>query len=965
MADHVSHKHQYKHTLHLPHTDFPIRAHSRERDPQMIQRWHDEDLFTRVQSCNAGNVPFIIHDGPPYANGHIHLGHAYNKILKDILAKARRMMGYHVHVVPGWDCHGLPIEQKVASQQPELSGSALKRACRDYALRWIQVQKEEFQRLGVFMDWEHPYVTMSYSYQSSVVRVLATLYRDGFMTRKNKTVSWCPTCQTVLAAAEIEYQEVTDPSVYVAFPLSGDVLSDKLPQGETASVVIWTTTPWTLPLNRAVALRPDTAYALVEYHQKHFIVAQELVSEVFGSEAQQVATINSNHLRHAVLTNPITQQTTPVILDPIADTSEGAGAVHIAPGCGPVDYEIGVKYGLEIYSPIYPDGSYTEDITPADLAGMSIQNGGTWILQKLSQQSYLVQKRSYQHSYPHCWRCHNPLIFRATPQWFIDLETNNVKQRALDAVADIQFAPPQGKNFLYATVQHRWEWCISRQRSWGVPIPALISRHGDPAYTSEVFMQQVAEKIAQHGIEYWDQATPEKLRQEGILPSDFPVQDYVCETDILDVWFDAGVSHYAVLKQRPELSVPADLYLEGVDQHRGWFQSSLFTGMALYNQAPMRGIMTHGFTVDAEGHKMSKSRGNVVSPQDMMKRVGTDGLRLWVASIGNEGDAVVSDEVLTNVTQVYRKVRNTCRFLLQNVYDYDHTRDGLPLARLLPVDRYALEVLYDMNQKIISDYQAGDVSAIFHRLADYVASDLSSFYMDIVKDRLYCEAAEGPRRRSVQTVFWYILDTLTRLLAPICSFTAEQLADHYQSSQAASIHMQHFNVLSEIPEAYAHEGIKRSGSAYDPFTYDLLVQQAEPQFPDLEIWSHVLSLREVVLKAIEQKRRSGVIHHSLEARVILYVDDSSQLYHALHQLYALSHQHADLHGDDVIREAFVVSQIVWQDTPDELNETELSGVYADVVHAHGDKCPRCWHWDSSVRDEGICRRCAQVLDQQD
>jgi len=965
MAEHNSHKHQYKHTLHLPRTDFPIRAHSQDNDPKMVARWTREDLFSRTMQCNEGNQQFILHDGPPYANGHIHLGHAYNKILKDILAKARRMMGFHVPVVPGWDCHGLPIEQKVASEQPHLSRTQLQRACRDYALTWIDTQRDEFKRLGVLMDWQRPYVTMSYTYEASILESLAHLYEDGSVTRKNKTITWCPTCQTVLAAAEIEYEERKDPSIYVLFPVKGDALSAYAPEDKPLSVVIWTTTPWTIPLNRAVTLRPNTEYAIVDTGDHYVIVARALVDDVCDDDAEIRATFDSHELDGAILGHPLTGRDTPIILDSIADIHEGTGAVHTAPGCGPVDYELGVKHGLDIYSPIAPDGSYTDDIRPQELSGMSVSDGTSWVLRRLNEQSHLFRTTSLRHNYPHCWRCHNPLIFRATPQWFVDLETNNVKQRALDAISGIQFYPKQGNNFLYATVENRWEWCISRQRVWGVPIPALISKHGDPAYTGPQFIRDIAAKVEQHGIEYWDSITPEQLVQEGILPHDFPVHDYTCETDILDVWFDAGVSHYAVLSQWPQLAVPADLYLEGVDQHRGWFQSSLFTGIALHNQPPMRGIMTHGFTVDAQGHKMSKSRGNVVSPHDMMNRVGTDGLRLWVASIGNEGDAVVSDDVLTNVSQVYRKIRNTCRFLLQNLYDYDHARDAVAYDAMLPVDQYALQRLYAINGTIIEHYIAGDVSAVFHELADYVSSELSAFYMDVVKDRLYCEASNSHTRRSAQTAFWVILDTLTRLTAPILSFMSEQVSDHYQDAQADSIHLQRFVTLSSVWNTFADVGdySAESSSVYEaPMVRSQhAIQSRVAQLTQLQWWSHIMSLRDVVLKAIEEQRQQGVVRHSLEARVSLYVDETFDGYDAVMKFMQMCDDIPHTDVQNVFQEVFVVSQVAWHNAADQLYGTECPGVYVRVEHAHGDKCPRCWRWSAAVAETGVCQRCRDVL----
>jgi len=929
---------QFKDTLNLPTTDFPIRPNAAEEDPRMIQRWEREQVASSYNSTNQGKSTFILHDGPPYANGHIHIGHAYNKILKDMLTKAERMNGKHVPaVIPGWDCHGLPIELKVSSENPGISPIELKKKCREYAQGWIETQKEEFKRLGVIMDWNHPYITMSPDYEASIVRAFGDFVAQGYIERKNKTVPWCASCKTVLATAEIEYAERKDPSLYVLFRLEQsvvDALSSDL-AGTPVDLVIWTTTPWTLPLNRAVMIRPGAEYVVIEHAGKHLMVGKSLadsLAKALGIEKKVIATIQASQLLHlgARAHHPFVDIVVPLIGSESVTLEDGTAFVHCAPGCGPEDYEVGVKHGLEIFSPVSVDGKYTVGINPAELVGMSVEDGQIWVIKTLAARGALLHKSSIKHSYPHCWRCHKGLIFRATKQWFCDLSKHQLKARVLKTIDGITTYPEKSKNRLEATVDGRLEWCLSRQRIWGVPIPALLCINGDYTYTHQEFISMVADKIAQEGIEYWDRVTVQELMPQGLSCPECSSTTFIKEEDILDVWFDSGVSHYAVLKKQSPSAFPASLYLEGKDQHRGWFQSSLLTAQVIEDAAPMKSILTHGFTVDQQGRKMSKSLGNVVSPEQMIKEMGTDGLRLWVSSIDYADDAVVSPVLIANVKEVFRKIRNTCRFLLSNLYDYDHEQHAVAPEKLMVIDAYALEMAARVNERIQRAYASYNFTGVYHELADYCSSELSAFYLDIIKDRLYVEQADGYRRRSAQTVCWIILDMITRAMAPILSFTAEQISDLYQRNKQQSIHLQSF---ASFEYRIGNESFDRR-------------------------WKLLKQARSAILKAIEQLRAQGIIKHSLEASVTIAAVDGSDIAQILNEVRQELPAGQDL--NEFLKEFIIVSQVSEQSEA-RLVDSELNGLMVHVDQALGIKCPRCWHWDETTNQHGLCRRCATLL----
>ena len=957
----------FKTTLNLPRTEFPIRTNPKVDDVEMLERWKKEDIYRKTFESNQGSAKYILHDGPPYANGNIHLGHAYNKILKDIIGKSRRMMGYHVPITPGWDCHGLPIELNVVKENPDLKPLELIQACREWAQGWVDVQRSQFIELGVFMDWWRPYITMSKSYEAATVRALGILVEHGFVERKNKTVPWCADCRTVLATAEIEHKDRKDPSVYVAFDLEPQdaekLFKTKLP----VSVVVWTTTPWTLPLNQAVLAKPGAEYVVLELDGRSIVVgsaAADKLIALLGVEKKVISECKGDDLAGITLRHPFVDKTVPLILDESVSLSEGTAFVHCAPGCGPLDYEIGVKNTLGIYSPISAEGTYTDLIAPEELAGMKVSEGQWWVLRRLKELDKLIYKGSLNHSYPHCWRCRNGLIFRATPQWFFDLQRENIKQRVLDSIQDIKFTPTQGRKFLYATVASRWEWCISRQRIWGTPIPALICKNCDHAYLDQEIIYKVAKGIEKEGIEYWQRVPLEDLAHH-ISCKKCESQDFKKEYDILDVWLDSGISNYAVLKDNPLLGYPADLYLEGTDQYRGWFQSSLIMSTVI-NQAPSTmAFMTHGFTVDAKGHKMSKSIGNVVVPQEIIDKVGTDGLRLWVASIGHDSDAVVSDMLIQNIREVNRKVRNTCRFLLSNLYDFDIDKDSVPMDKLMPIDHYALTKLSDVNGSLISAYTDGDFTRVFHELAEYTTVELSSYYLDIVKDRLYCEGANSVARRSAQTAIWFILDTLTRLIAPIMSFTAEHISDYYQKNKKVSIHLQPFVDPKKLHHLAYASMEKLLPGLIVPKSGQLvrLVHEIEDHQKELAFsiqWATLKDIRSVLLKALEEQREKGAIKHPLEASLTVYIDTTKAEFEPLKDFFTFI-QSRGRTLEQFFKEFLIVSKFTLADSADNLNETSDKGIAVRVDVAQGDKCPRCWHYDQTRNIDKLCHRCEEVL----
>ena len=775
-------------------------------------------------------------------------------------------------------------------------------------------------------------------YEADILRAFGILVENKYIERKNKTVPWCPSCQTVLASAEIEYQDRKDPSLYVLFTLSDAAHKKLFPQLQDKPVnfLVWTTTPWTLPLNRAVLLKPDAMYAVLDIGNNYNIVGKTLVDTIIkllNVDKNVVAEFNSQELvaLQAQAIHPfIDNLYIPILVDDSVLTDDGTACVHCAPGAGPIDYEVGVKNSLEIYSPITPDGRYTSGVTPAELVGMSVAHAQGWVIQKLLDVNKLIFKTSIKHSYPHCWRCRNGLIFRATKQWFCDLSRNNLKENATHAIQDIRMLPAASHNRFEATIEGRLEWCLSRQRVWGIPITALICDNCEYTYINKEFIDVIAENVAKEGIEYWDNASLESLMPQGIMCPE-------CngclkkETDILDVWFDSGISHYAVLQKNPALRYPADMYLEGKDQHRGWFQSSLLTSMIIEKTPCMKTIVTHGYTVDASGRKMSKSLGNVVAQQDVINNIGTDGLRLWAASIDNAGDPVVSETLLKNVQEIFRKIRNTCRFLLSNINDFDSEKNTIPVEKMHAIDQYALAELSEVYEEIITAYKEYNFTGVYHALGDYCTVNLSSFYLDIVKDRLYIAGKDSLERRSAQTVCAIILDTITKLMAPILSFTAEQISDEYQKDKALSIHLQPFPTLTR-KHAYEKE------------------------------WEILKNIRSALLKAIEIQREQQKVKHSLEAQITIYIDPQADYADTLQKFFTQMNGSIE-NPESFLKEFLIVSQFTIAAAKDNLEETELKGLFTRVEHAQGTKCPRCWQWDISEDPDGLCKRCHKIVRQ--
>ncbi|MBD3231424.1 isoleucine--tRNA ligase [Candidatus Dependentiae bacterium] len=994
MSNKEKKKNPYQDTLNLPKTEFSIRANAAKKEPEILDKWKEDDLYLKTWNKNKEEKKYVLHDGPPYANGNIHMGHVLNKVLKDFVTKFKRMSGYHVPVKPGWDCHGLPIELKVIAdfnktsenkkQQTKWNSEeklALKKACREYANKWINIQKKEFENLGVVMNWNNPYITMNPKYEANILRAFAMFVDGGYIQRKGKSVPWCASCQTVLATAEIEYKDRKDPSIYVLFPFSSDISKKLFPEviqvnpDLNINFLIWTTTPWTLPLNRAVVLSNVAQYVLLKHPEKNlaFIVAKDLadkICSILGIEKDILAIFSSNIFEGKKVKHPFIQNLqVPVILDDSVLLDEGTACVHTAPGCGPEDYFIGVKNNLEIFSPLSADGKYTLGIEPKDLEGMSVRDGQIWVLKKLTEKNRLLHKANIKHSYPHCWRCHTGLIFRATDQWFCNLQKNNLIPETLKTIESIDFIPAWGKKRLDSFINNRTEWCISRQRIWGVPIPALLCKKCDNAYISKDFIEKIATNVEREGIEFWDKTTIEQMQYQKIVPTDFKCEkcnnsdlsDFKKETDILDVWFDSGVSHYAVLDQDPKnLGVPADIYLEGSDQHRGWFQSSLLSSMIINKKTCTKEIITHGFVVDAKGYKMSKSLGNVILPDQVINKYSRDILRLWVASSDYHGDISISENILKNVSEVYRKIRNTCRFMLSNLYDFDPLKDAVEYEQLLKIDQYALANLFELNDKVLSSYNQSDFAAVYYYLNNYCSNQLSSLYLDISKDRLYVEKAGGHLRRSAQTTIYLILDVITHLMAPIMSFLAEELSDYYQRVKTKSIHLQSFLFVTNIWELLSKKEIPSHLKAIHPYV-NLADLQAFSDIVKMRLfWNILEQLRDAVLKELEQKRQQGIIKHSLGAKVEIFIEPSSDQKQQIDKFLVILKDSKES-VDRFFKDWLIVSKCDFVNHKENLSKTDFDWIYVKVSRADGVKCPRCWQWEKTDHENGLCSRCYNIL----
>ncbi len=936
MADKQDSKNIYKDTLNLPKTGFPMRANLANREPNYLKNWKKNSLYQKIREQFAGKPKFVLHDGPPYANGDIHIGHAVNKILKDMVLKSRTLMGFDAPYIPGWDCHGLPIElqveKKVGKPGRKISAPEFRKKARAFAQRQVDGQREDFKRLGILGDWENPYLTMDFRFEADIVRALGKIIDNGHLHKGEKPVHWCTECGSALAEAEVEYEDKTSPAIDVRFRVvdeAGLVSKFQLEKDDeagngTISIVIWTTTPWTMPANRAVALHPDFEYLLLQTGDERLVLAEGLFESVLEraekNEYQILGRCQGAVLENIALRHPFYDREVPVILGDHVTLEAGTGAVHTAPGHGQEDYVVGMQYGLPIDNPVGNDGCFLPDTEI--FAGEHVFKANDHVLEVLKEHGTLLCVKSLKHSYPHCWRHKTPIIFRATPQWFISMDQQNLRNNALDEIKKVQWIPDWGQARIESMVSNRPDWCISRQRFWGVPIVLLIDKQtGDPHPETPRLIEEVANRMEEKGIDAWFDLEPEDLLGDAA-----EAEKYQKVIDTLDVWFDSGVTHHAVLDRREGMTRPADLYLEGSDQHRGWFQSSLLTSVAMHGEAPYKQVLTHGFTVDAEGKKMSKSVGNVVAPQKVIKELGADIIRLWVAATDYRGEMTVSDEILKRTADAYRRMRNTARFLLSNLNGFDLEKDALPTKELLALDRWAVNVATQLQQEIVEAYDAYNFHQVFQKIHHFCSIELGGFYLDIVKDRQYTTQTESRARRSTQTAMYHIVEAMVRWFAPILSFTADEIWSFLPGKRGESVFLEEFYDLSKFSGDSA-EGLLST-----------------------EEWNQVIAVRTAVAKELEQLRRDGDIGSGLDAEVDLYCDEN------LHNLLAKL--------EDELRFVLITSYAQIHplaEASENAAETEVNGLKVLVSVSEYPKCVRCWHHREDVGANAehpeLCGRC--------
>ncbi len=919
---------KYKDTLNLPQTSFPMKANLSRREPEFLKFWEEKDIYGKLQAKNRPGPPFILHDGPPYANGHIHMGHALNKVLKDFIVKFKSMQGYYSPYVPGWDCHGLPIElqvdRKLGKKKHSTPVVEKRRLCREYAQRFVEIQRDEFKRLGIFGDWDRPYLTMSYDYEASIAREFARFVKEGYVYRGKKPVHWCASCVTALAEAEVEYAEKTSPSVYVRFRVPGQGGAELATDGPLY-FIIWTTTPWTLPANVALAVHADVEYSVVKAGGDYYVMASDLLeklSDELDLRGVTVKTVKGRDLEGMKARHPFLDRDSVVITGDFVTTEEGTGVVHIAPGHGEDDYVAGLRYGLDILTPVDDYGRFTTK--EAGLEKRHVFEANDHIIEILRQKGALMGAATITHSYPHCWRCKKPVIFRATPQWFISVEHRDLRAGCLREIDRVEWIPKWGRERIRGMMQRRPDWCISRQRTWGVPVTLVSCRKCGEFIKDEKVLKAVEDLFSRGGADAWFEVDVRDLVGEEYSCPACGGGDFAKEMDILDVWFDSGVSHAAVMEADERLKWPADMYLEGSDQHRGWFQSSLITAVGTRDRAPYDIVLTHGFVVDGKGKKMSKSLGNVISPEDIIRKNGAEILRLWVSAEDYRDDIRLSGEIITRLVDAYRKIRNTCRFLLGNLYDFD---DGDHSSSLLEIDRWAVNRLQLLVRRVTEAYERFDFHEVFHSLYNFCVVDMSSFYLDILKDRLYTFAPASPERRAAQWTMHRILNTMTRLMAPVASFTAEEVWQFMPGEKTESVFLSEF---PKVDERFIDSGLD-------------------------ERWSALIEIRDVVNKAIEIRRAEKMIGNSLEAKVTLFAGDEKA---ALLESYR-----------DFLPALFIVSQArtaSYDEAPEEAyREDDVSGLAVVVEHAEGNKCARCWNWSTTVGRyadaEEVCERCYHTL----
>ncbi|RLB11443.1 MAG: isoleucine--tRNA ligase [Deltaproteobacteria bacterium] len=926
----------YKDTLNLPKTKFPMKANLVKKEPEMLKRWDQINLYKLIRERSKGRPLFILHDGPPYANGHIHMGTAFNKILKDIIVKSKQMSGYDAPYVPGWDCHGLPIEHNVDKELGEkkknMSPVEIRRYCRDYAKRFVEIQKQEFKRLGVLGEWDNPYLTMSYDYQATIVREFSKFALNGSLVRSKKPIYWCIYCKTALAEAEVEYKEHVSPSIFVKFRMISDLTSiyPQLKGIKDIYIVIWTTTPWTIPANLAIALNPSFEYVAVDTKKDGVMILAEGLSDIcmhdFGYKDYEVITsIDPKKLEGLEAEHPLYKRSSKIVLASYVTLDAGTGCVHIAPGHGEEDYETGLKYGLETYSPVDDEGRFTKDVEY--FAGMQVFEANKAVNQKLKEKGALIKEDEITHDYPHCWRCKNPVIFRATEQWFISMEKNELRKKALEAISQVKWIPYWGKDRIYSMIENRPDWCISRQRVWGVPITMFYCKRCKKPFISKEVAEYVAEKVEKYGADVWFAEPAERLLPQGTRCPECGSDEFEKEKDILDVWFDSGVSFAAVLEKRKDLAYPADIYLEGSDQHRGWFHSSLLCSVGTRGKPPYKSVLTHGFVVDAQGRAMHKSLGNVISPEELIRDYGAEIIRMWVSAEDYKDNIRLSNEIMQRLVEAYRRIRNTCRYLLGNLYDFDPEKDQVPYSEMEEIDRWILHRLQEINERVQKAYSDFEFHIVYHTLHNFCVLDLSAIYLDIIKDRLYTYPPKSLKRRSAQTAMNEILEVMVRLMAPVLSFTADEIWQYMKGKRAESVHMEQF---IPVKEEYKDQQLK-------------------------ERWEKLLEIRGEVNKAMEIARKNKIIGHSLEADIT--IGASSKLMDFL------------LPYKDQLKTIFIVSNVALvplEDLKEGFESEEVPGLKIHVVKSPYKKCERCWIHDESVGKNpsypDICQRCVEAVE---
>ena len=921
----------YKNTINLPHTGFAMKADLARREPAMLEAWQRAGLYGKIRAAAKGRPPFVLTDGPPYANGAIHLGHAVNKILKDIIVKSRTLDGYDAPYVPGWDCHGLPIEMQVEKTHgrvgQKIDAKSFRAACRDYAGKQVDSQRSDFKRLGVLGDWDHPYLTMMPRFEAEQLRAFSLIIKNGHVYKGFKPVHWCLNCRSALAEAEVEYEDKTSPSVYVRMPVvdSADLaarfgIEQAVPE-PPASVAIWTTTPWTLPANRAVAVHPQFDYGLIETDlgagTERLVIASELIDTVMNSLGvilwNLIGVVKGAVLEHLVLRHPLYDREVPVILGEHVTLDAGTGAVHTAPGHGLDDYIVGRRYGLEIENPVGGDGRFLPT-TPL-FAGEQVFDANAHVIKILQDTGRLLKDEPYHHSYPHCWRHKTPVIFRATPQWFISMEQAGLRKAALEAIAHVDWMPAWGEQRISSMIASRPDWCVSRQRTWGVPIPLFVDKvSGELHPRTAELIEEVAKRVEKDGIDAWFDLDPAELL--GAEAAQFEKT-----TDVMDVWFDSGVVHHCLSQMRPELTAPSDLYLEGSDQHRGWFHSSLLTSVAMHGRAPYRGVLTHGFTVDEKGRKMSKSIGNTLVPQKLTGTLGADVVRLWVAATDYANEMSVSDEILKRMADSYRRMRNTLRFLLGNLHGFNPTAHAVAFDDLVAIDQWAMAKAFALQNDVVTAYRNYEFHDIYQKIHNFCVVELGGFYLDIIKDRLYTTGAAGRPRRSAQTAMHHVAQAMILWLAPILSFTAEEAWGFLPEVANESVFL---NTWHQFPA-----GVER--------------------VPAID-WPALIALKMDVARDLERLRSAGSIGAPLDAEVVVYVPPAQgRRYEALR---------------DELRFLLITSQarVVASDSPaGSTVPASEPGVWIEVKPSTQPKCVRCWHLRSDVgsdaRHPELCARC--------